>query len=371
LHIDKNGVIQKGAPPINNRYPSSSSKMDKEFKATHGEEVPKGDNNHHGISVDVYKSDPLCQAADKAGVTTIDGGGGLIAAPNNSNSYDNKNTGRTAKEQAAVNKLNASGGRVDSLAHTGPHGNLDKRAEEKLEKEASELKNKYRTNDLNKVPKHELKNSVEKVRSELLKELRDANEIIKGVKNGTLPESKLQELPKYIREYELKDSKGNPPQPGSRNKYWRITQAPTGEQSQRFRQVASGLKEKANQSPPKTYTIGNTPINLLTEPLKTPDRLAYLNARSLSKKMEGKDYLNTGTQVITKTKSGKIETYDLPSYKLNTVIDPSKGTIAMKPLTKQQAETLEGQRKEMLAETQQVASVNQSPKVERSRGLTL
>jgi hypothetical protein len=376
LHIKNgsynSGTIEQGRAPTNSRAPSNSSNMAKNFKETYGEDVPKGDNNHHGISVGVYNKDPLCQAADKAGVSKVDDGGGLIAAPSNSNAYDNKETGRSAEEQAAVEKLNAHGGRVDELAHTGSHGNLDERAKERLREEADRLKEDYDTKDLNKIPKDVLKNSVEKVRQELLQELRDANAIIKGVKAGTLPKSELQKLPKYIQRYDkLQDNKGNPPQPGDSNVRWRITHKPNGDQYNRFREVASRLKDKANQDPTTTHTIGNTPINLLTEPLQTPERLAYFNARYLSKKMEGRDYLDTGTQVITRTKSGTIEAYDIPSYKLNTVVDPSKGTITMRQPTDQQARTLEGQRKEMLMETQQIARGDQSPNIKRNRGLEL
>jgi hypothetical protein len=315
LHIKNgsydSGTIEQGPAPTNNRAPSNSSNMAKNFKETYGEDVPKGDNNHHGISVGVYNKDPLCQAADKAGVSKVDGGDGLIAAPSNSNSYDNKDTGRSDEEQQAVDKLNAHGGRLDEIAHTGSHANLDRRATKALKDEADELKRDYRTDDLNKIPKDVLKNSVEKVRQELLQELRDANAIIKGVKAGTLPKSELKKLPDYIQRYDkLQDSKGNPPQPGDSNVRWRITQKPNGDQNNRFREVASRLKDKANQDLTTTYTIGKTPINLLTEPLKTSEELAYFNARYLSKKMEGRDYLDTGTQVITRTKSGTIEAYD-------------------------------------------------------------
>lgn len=371
LHLDPNGVIRKGLAPSNNRLPSSSHKMAKNFRETYGEDVPKGDNNHHGISVGVYKRDPLCQAADKAEATEVDRG--LIAAPSNSNSYHNEDTNRTAQEQAAVDRLNANGGRVDELAHSGSHGNLDKRAEKLLDKEADRLREKYGTEDLNKVPSHELKNSVEKVRQELLQKLRDANRIIKGVKAGTLSRSELKKIPDYIRRYDnLQDNKGNPPQPGNRKEVWRITKNLTGGQLKNNPEVASSLKEKANQPLTVTYLTRDIPKDIMTKPL-TADRVAYFNAYCAKVIAKRRDSMTTVTQEFKRTKSGTVEIYDLPNRTLNTVIDPSKGTItAVKP-TEQQANLLEGQRKGILNTYNNLAATSQksAPDTNMRRGLSL
>jgi hypothetical protein len=218
-----------------------------------------------------------------------------------------------------------------------------------------------------------LKNSVEKVRQELLQELRDANRIIKGVKDGTLPRSDLKKLPNYIRRYDNpQDNKGNPPQPGNQKEVWRITDHRTGDQSTRSQEVASSLKEKANQPLTVTYLTRDVPKDIMTKPL-TADRVAYFNAYCAKVIAKRRDSLTTATQEFKRTKSGTVEIYDLPNRTLNTVIDPSKGTItAVKP-TEQQANLLEGQRKGILNTYNNLAATSQksAPDTNMRRGLSL
>jgi hypothetical protein len=313
-------------------------------------------------------------------VRGVDDGHGLIASPGNSDAY-NGTLKRTSQEQAAVAKLNVNGGRVAFVGHSGSHSNFDKRAEKLLEVESRRLKGKYGVEELNQIPEcellKELANSIDKIRNQLRKELVDANKLIKKVQNGQLPKSELRKLPEYIKEYELKDSKGKAPKQGD-PKYYKITQEPassqkaaqglTGEQADRFRAVASALKARANGSQLTTYDLGNTPINLLSKNLDTPERLAYFQARDITKKMKDKDYLENEFQVATRSSSGKIEVYNLPSYTLNAVIDPTKQTISVRPQTMDQAARLEVQREMMLAQAQVKPDIKKERGPERGLG---
>jgi hypothetical protein len=365
LHLDRNGIIRRGPAPTNNRAPSNSRDMAKNFKETYGEDVPKGDNNHHLTSVKTNNETEITQEAQRLGVRGVDDGSNLIASPSNSDAY-NGTVKRTPKEQAAVDKLNANGGRVDVVGHSGSHPDLDTRANELLDNESERLKEKYGVEELKQIPegnlRKELANSIDKVRNQLRKELVDANKLIKKVQNGQLPKSALQNLPKYIKKYPLRDTKGNAPRQGDPKDYYKISQepassqkiaqGPTGEQANKFREVARALKARANGSQMTTYDLGNRPANLLSKKMDTPERLAYFMAQNITTKMKGTDYMKDEFQVAAREKSGEIKVYDPSTYILSAVIDPTKQTISMRPPKKDQADRLEVQRKETLAQAQ-------------------
>jgi hypothetical protein len=63
MHLDGNGMIRKGSSPANSRAPSNANDMAKNFKQAHGAEVPTGDQNHHLISVNVWKDAEITKEA--------------------------------------------------------------------------------------------------------------------------------------------------------------------------------------------------------------------------------------------------------------------------------------------------------------------
>jgi hypothetical protein len=209
-------------------------------------------------------------------------------------------------------------------------------------------------------------NSIDKVWDQLRKELVDANKLIKQVQSGKLPKSELKKLPKYIKEYPLKDSSGNAPKPTD-PKYYKITQRPTGEQVNRLRVALNTLKAKADASQMTTYSFGNAPVNLLTQAIDTPEQQAYFKALYVKTKMEGTDRMQDEFQLATREKSGEIKVYDLPTYTLNAVIDPTRKTIDMRKQTTDQANKLEGLREMIVAQAQ----VKPEPSVKKSRGFEI
>jgi hypothetical protein len=69
-------------------------------------------------------------------------------------------------------------------------------------------------------------------------------------------------------------------------------------------------------------------------------------------RMEGTDRMQDEFQVATREKSGEIKVYDLPTYILNAVIDPTGKTIDMRTQTTDQANKLEGLRETIVAQAQ-------------------
>jgi hypothetical protein len=352
LHLaEVNGrqVITEGRL-VNARGNSSASTMKREFKEKFGEDVPQGDNLHHLIPVNVWQKDELVRALEKRGekeqvpVAGVDDGNGLISLPSNSDSI-----GKPAK------KLEEHGGRL-KIAHPSSHNNWDKHVKDLLDKQRNELRKEFVS--LDKVPIDRLEKSINEVRDQLRKDLREA---VKKLEKGNYDNSLDWIDPKYP----LKpDPSKTPITPVKEPKlYPRVVQEPTKEDLKAFRQALAALKEKVGSPPQKHLLFDDRHDFNLNAAEKQARTLGY--SAILAIKDSNYSY---GERFIFQRKDAELGIYRQGDYTQVAVIDLKQGEISMnKSLNKTEHSWLAEQEKVLLAQ----APEKQQRSSQKSRGFEM
>ncbi len=339
LHLEQvDGVwlIKKGPAPVNNRDPSNTATMWKNFLEESNitdKKVLDGFSLHHSISVNVWKKSELTQLAEKYGVAGVDDAEGLIAVARDTADLYSVNPDITRLEKD---------GQLSRLLHPGSHDQWDKRVKEAIKEEEDRLKSLYDVTELDQIPadklKEELKASTENIRKKLREELKYASEQIKA--------GKYDQLPKYIKEYLPLD----PKRPG----YVKISDRGQDNSTPATRQYIAELRANFRNfiATANTFSIENTSNTLLTNSLSTNQEFAQMLAISASRAIKGKDTAQIKS-FSARREEGNINIYESDGITKMASVNTGARTVTMyKQFTLEQKASLEDARAGILADAQ-------------------
>jgi hypothetical protein len=337
LHIKNgsydNGTLEQGRAPTNTRISDSKTMTENVLEGTGVEKVPEGYQVNHNIPDNVYKNDELTKLNDKQRKQSgkksgVDDQGNLVIMPENAAAT--QNTDPAVKK--AVKVLRTKGRLLKNINHRGPHDEFSKRAKEILNREKQELKERY--DKLEKAPASEVEKAVKRAEKKLMDELKDADQKI--------GQGKYNDLPKEVKDY-IKPDNQNPGQ-------WRLSETPQTQQNilASNPQLAVALGKAVRRIKNEivdNYTYSYTPGKVSTE--RTQEGYAKTLAATTLQKMQGKNGEKIksawGDDFKAEWQGQNIEITNPSTGKKLGTIYPDQNKIAMaQPLSKQQAEILDG-----------------------------